>query len=102
MADSLKENNMVVQQSCSPENVTSAKKEITKLQLELKNLQVRHTALFELNQLSHDCRTLAEFYPQVHAVIASLITAPNFFIVMYEQTFSTLEFVFSVDENQYK
>ena len=99
MSDSLKENNMDVQKITNLENVISFEEELTQLQLEFKNLTARHTALFKLNQLSHDCLTLPEFFPQVHDVIASLITAPNFFIVMYEQTFSTLEFVYSVDEN---
>jgi hypothetical protein len=61
--------------------------------LEQKNaaLQARYTALFKLNQLSQDCHDLDSFYPQVHRIIASLITAENFFIVLYEQTFDTLE-----------
>ncbi|MCJ8318970.1 MAG: EAL domain-containing protein [Colwellia sp.] len=99
MANYLKESSTGIQQKNSADNAISSVEEIAKLQLELKNLAARHTALFKLNQLSHDCLTLEEFFPQVHAVIASLITAPNFFIVMYEQTFSTLEFVYSVDEN---
>lgn len=99
MSNYLKEKSMDAQQNNNSDNVISSNKEITKLKLEFKSLQARHTALFKLNQLSHDCLTLDEFFPQVHAVISSLITAPNFFIVMYEQTFSTLEFVYSVDEN---
>jgi hypothetical protein len=49
--------------------------------LEQKNadLQARYTALFRLNQLSQDCHDLDSFYPQVHSIIASLITAENFF-----------------------
>jgi hypothetical protein len=49
--------------------------------LEQKNaaLQARYTALFKLNQLSQDCHDLDSFYPQVHGIIASLITAENFF-----------------------
>ena len=99
MANSLKESSTESKQTPSSDFAISSNEEIAKLQLEFKNLSARHTALFKLNQLSHDCLTLEEFFPQVHAVIASLITAPNFFIVMYEQTFSTLEFVYSVDEN---
>lgn len=77
---------------------SSLNNEVNELRLELKNLQARHTALFELNQLSNDCSTLDEFFPQVHRVIASLITANNFYIVMHDPTFSTLEFVYAVDE----
>jgi diguanylate cyclase (GGDEF)-like protein len=72
--------------------------------LEQKNaaLQARYTALFKLNQLSQDCHDLDSFYPQVHGIIASLITAENFFIVLYEQTFDTLEFVYYIDEKDEK
>ena len=72
--------------------------------LEKKNagLQARYTALFKLNQLSQDCNDLDSFYPQVHSIIASLITAENFFIVLYDQTFDTLEFVYYIDEKDEK
>ena len=61
-------------------------------------LKDRYTALFTLNQLSSDCADLDVFFRQVHHAIASLMTAENFYIVMYDQTFSTLEFVYHVDE----
>ena len=72
--------------------------------LERKNadLQARYTALFKLNQLSQDCDDLDSFYPQVHNTIASLMTAQNFFIVLYDQTFETLEFVYFLDEKDEK
>ncbi|REL36834.1 sensor domain-containing diguanylate cyclase [Thalassotalea euphylliae] len=63
-----------------------------------QNLQQRHTALFKLNQLSQDCKELSTFYAQVHRVIKAIMTAENFYIVMYDQTLSTLEFVYHVDE----
>ncbi|WP_291619803.1 EAL domain-containing protein [Colwellia sp.] len=68
--------------------------------LEKKNadLQARYTALFKLNHLSQECNDLDSFYPQVHNTIASLMTAENFFIVLYDQTFDTLEFVYFIDE----
>ncbi|WP_246129036.1 sensor domain-containing phosphodiesterase [Colwellia demingiae] len=72
--------------------------------LEKKNadLQARYTALFKLNQLSQECNDLESFYPQVHSTIASLMTAKNFFIVLYDQTFETLEFVYYLDEKDEK
>lgn len=72
--------------------------------LEKKNadLQARYTALFKLNQLSQECNDLDSFYPQVHTTIASLMTAKNFFIVLYDQTFETLEFVYYLDEKDEK
>jgi len=72
--------------------------------LEKKNadLQARYTALFQLNQLSQECNDLDTFYPQVHNTIASLMTAENFFIVLYDQTFDTLEFAYYIDEKDEK
>ncbi|PCH49382.1 MAG: hypothetical protein COC22_06660 [Flavobacteriaceae bacterium] len=61
-------------------------------------MQDRYTALFTLNQLAHNCADLDVFFKQVHFAIASIMTAKNFYIVMYDQTFSTLEFVYHVDE----
>ena len=73
--------------------------ELSQIKLEYQNLSARHTALFQLNQLAHDCDNLPDFYRQVHHIIASLMTAKNFYIVIYEQTFETLEFVYQVDEH---
>jgi len=71
---------------------------ITELEQSNDNLQARYTALFSLNQLSQDCDNLDDFYPQVHRTIASLMTATNLYILLYDQTFETLEFVYYVDE----
>jgi len=76
--------------------------ELLLLQQQYKDLQMRYTALFRLNQLSQECEDLNNFYPQVHRTIASLMTALNFFIVSYDQTFSTMEFVYYVDEKDQK
>jgi hypothetical protein len=76
--------------------------ELLLLQEQYKNLERRYTALFRLNQLSQECDDLDDFYPQVHRTIASLMTASNFFIVSYDQTFSTVEFVYYVDEKDPK
>ncbi len=72
--------------------------ELLVLQQKYQDLQTRYTALFHLNQLSQECDELENFYPQVHRTIASLMTARNFYIVSYDQTFSTMEFVYCVDE----
>lgn len=66
------------------------------------DLEARYTALLKLNQLSQDCDDLESFYPQVHSTIASLMTAENLFIVLYDQTFDTLEFAYYVDEKDDK
>lgn len=61
-------------------------------------LELRYSALITLNRLAQECDDLSHFYPQVHRSISSLMTAENFYIVTYDQTFSTLEFVYYVDE----
>ncbi len=76
----------------------SLRNELNELRIKYQNLQERHTALFKLNQLSHDCDNLSDFYHEVHQVIASLMVAKNFYIVIYDQTLATLEFVYHVDE----
>jgi len=75
---------------------------ITELEQKNDNLQARYTALFRLNELSQECDDLTDFYPQVHRTIASLMTAENLFIILYEQTFETLEVVYYVDEKDEK
>jgi len=72
--------------------------ELLMLQQQHQQLQTRYSALFSLNQLSQQCDDLSHFYLQVHRTIASLMTAKNFYIVSYDQTFSTLEFVYYIDE----
>ena len=102
----LKAENQQTKMSKSAEQLIHAKEaSIVKLSenvdfLKKKNadLQARYTALFKLNHLSQECNDLDSFYPQVHNTIASLMTAENFFIVLYDQTFDTLEFVYFIDE----
>lgn len=72
--------------------------ELALLKLAHQKLEHRHTALFKLNQLSQDCDELGSFYHQVHLVIKSLMTAENFYIVMFDRTLDTLKFVYHVDE----
>jgi diguanylate cyclase (GGDEF)-like protein len=73
-------------------------KETISLLGKYRKLEDRYTALFKLNQLSHDCADLSMFYGQVHESIASVMRAENFYIALYDQTLSTLEFVYDVDE----
>ncbi|AWB58965.1 bifunctional diguanylate cyclase/phosphodiesterase [Colwellia sp. Arc7-D] len=63
-----------------------------------QKLQDRYKALLKLNQLSIDCADLNALFEQVHHSIASVMRANNFYIVLYDQTLSTLELVYHVDE----
>jgi diguanylate cyclase (GGDEF)-like protein len=83
--------------SLSNEESDLAKESILLLN-KYRKLEERYTALFTLNQLSNDCANLNTFYRQVHQAIASIMNAKNFYIVMHDQIFATLEFVYHVDE----
>ena len=72
------------------------------LKEEHTDLQKRYSALLSLNQLAQEYDDLDTFYSQVHRKIAKLMPAKNFYIVNYDQTFSTMEFVYHVDENDAK
>ncbi len=96
-------NNNMAKQATSQNSTTQSEAEkLLALQQQYQELQRRYSALFSLNQLSQECDNLNNFYPQVHRTIASLMTANNFYIVTYDQTFSTLEFVYHVDEKDEK
>jgi diguanylate cyclase (GGDEF)-like protein len=77
---------------------TELAKEAMVLLNKYQKLKNRYTALFKLNQLSTDCADLESFFQQVHFSIASIMSAENFYIVLYDQTLSTLELAYHVDE----
>ena len=56
--------------------------ELNVIRTAYRKLQHRHTALFRLNRLSQECTEISSFYTQVHQVIASLMVANNFYIVI--------------------
>jgi len=97
-----KNDNMAKQARLQNSTTQSEAEKLLALQQQYQELQRRYSALFSLNQLSQECDNLNNFYPQVHRTIASLMTANNFYIVTYDQTFSTLEFVYHVDEKDEK
>ena len=88
-----------------PQNLTQLAEQNKKVQQELDSrkkeyqyLADRHDALFKLNRLLSECKDIRDFYFQVHNVVASLMVAYNFYIVLYDQTFEEIEFVYHVDE----
>lgn len=104
IANLMMNKNDEVSKQTSPKD-SIAKSDIDKLpvlQQQYQELQMRYNALFSLNHLSQECDNLNSFYPQVHRTIASLMTAKNFYIASYDQTFSTIEFVYYVDEKDEK
>lgn len=93
-----KNNEVLEQEITVNKKAKNAEDPLLILQKQHQDLQLRYSALINLNRLSQECEDLTHFYPQVHSSIASLMTAENFYIVTYDQTFSTLEFVYYVDE----
>jgi diguanylate cyclase (GGDEF)-like protein len=88
--------------TATPESIAELSDEVDFLERKNSDLQARYTALLKLNHLSQECHDLDTFYPQVHSTIASLMTAENFFIALYDQTFDTLEFVYYLDAKDEK
>jgi len=89
------------QKSSSSDNehgLALAKETLTLLE-KYSKLSDRYNALIKLNELSNECVDLGAFFGQLHHTIASLMLAENFYIVMYDQTFETIEFVYHVDEH---
>lgn len=80
------------------EQFSNLQSEFDKLKKEHQYLADRHDALFKLNSLLSECQDIQDFYQQVHKVVASLMVADNFYIVLYDQTFQELEFVYHIDE----
>lgn len=85
-------------QQHSAQDYAELQSEIDTLKREYQYLADRHDALFKLNSLLSECSDIHDFYYQVHKVVASLMVAGNFYIVLYDQTFEELEFVYHVDE----
>lgn len=85
-------------QQHSAQDCAELQSEIDTLKKEYQYLADRHDALFKLNSLLSECSDIHDFYYQVHKVVASLMVAGNFYIVLYDQTFEELEFVYHVDE----
>ena len=89
-------------ESVNPNKLEPTAQALNFLKKQHVDLQLRYNALFNLNKMSQECDDLHQFYPEVHKTIGALMTAENFFIVMYDQTFSTLDFVYYVDEKDEK
>jgi diguanylate cyclase (GGDEF)-like protein len=84
------------------EKLSSNEKELANEALLLlhkyQKLDARYNALFQLNKLSNECTDLSSLYRQTHQIIASLMKAENFYIALYDPTFSTIEFSYHIDE----
>jgi diguanylate cyclase (GGDEF)-like protein len=66
--------------------------------------EVTHTvvesALFHITECAVNTRSIKEYAAKLHHIIAGLMYAKNFFIVLYDQDRSLLDFIYIVDENE--
>ena len=71
---------------------------LQKLALKYREAEVIQKALFKISELASSARDMSDFYPAVHAIIADLMMAKNFFICIYDDSNDTFKFVYFVDE----
>jgi two-component system cell cycle sensor histidine kinase/response regulator CckA len=60
--------------------------------------EVVQTATYRIAQAAHEVRSLDELYPAIHAIVADLMPATNFYIALYDRNEGQLEFPYYVDE----
>jgi len=66
--------------------------------------KITHTeiesALFQITECAVNTSSIKEYAAKLHTIIAGLMYAKNFFVILYEQDKSLLDFVYIVDENE--
>ncbi len=90
-----------LQQGSSAMEVARLRKALSRLQklaLKYREAEVIQKALFKISELASSARDMSDFYPAVHAIIADLMMAKNFFICIYDDSNDTFKFVYFVDE----
>jgi two-component system, cell cycle sensor histidine kinase and response regulator CckA len=65
---------------------------------EQKRVQAVSSALHRIAERTHTAEELPDFFAAVHAIVAELIYARNFFIVLYDPETQALTFPYYVDE----
>jgi GAF domain-containing protein len=56
------------------------------------------SALYRIAEVSTSSHDLAGLYPSIHAIVAELLDAKNFYIALYDEATNWLEFPYFVDE----
>src|SRR5579859_5454859 len=64
---------------------------------EARRVEVLQTALFRIAQMARETRDLQEFYPEIHAVIKTLMEANNFYIAEFDAEREILNYPYFVD-----
>jgi PAS domain S-box-containing protein len=65
---------------------------------EQKRVQALSSALHRIAERTHAAEELADFFAAVHAIVAELMYARNFYIALYDPEMQTLSFPYYVDE----
>jgi two-component system cell cycle sensor histidine kinase/response regulator CckA len=56
------------------------------------------SALYRIAEVSTSARDLTSLYPAIHAIVADLLDAKNFYIALYDETTNWMTFPYFVDE----
>ncbi|HUJ12395.1 MAG TPA: EAL domain-containing protein [Thermoanaerobaculia bacterium] len=64
---------------------------------ESRRVEGLQAALFRIAQMARETSDLAEFYPEIHAVIQTLMEASNFYIAEYDAARNILSYPYFVD-----
>ncbi|HJT16793.1 MAG TPA: EAL domain-containing protein [Thermoanaerobaculia bacterium] len=64
---------------------------------ETRRVEILQTALFRIAQMARETKDLSEFYPEIHAVIKTLMEASNFYIAEYDAERDILNYPYFVD-----
>ncbi|MEW9898613.1 ATP-binding protein [Chitinivorax sp. PXF-14] len=71
--------------------------ELETLRARNERLQAVQQSLFHISELASSCRQLDTFFPKVHAELASLIYAENFYIALYDSRQRALRYPYFID-----
>jgi diguanylate cyclase (GGDEF)-like protein len=70
---------------------------IQTLELQLEKSQMLQKALFDISNLVYSEHITSVLYKKLHAIVASLVYAENFFIVNFNEAKQTLQFLYYAD-----
>jgi PAS domain S-box-containing protein len=76
----------------------SPRSEVDALRQRVAEVEAREAALLRIAEAASDARDMREFYATVHAAVAELITATNFYIALHDPVRNRINFPYYVDE----
>lgn len=72
--------------------------EIQQITDKFKRTENIQKSLFDISELASSVNELSRLYPAIHEIIGGLMNAQNFFVALYEQRSSIIDFVYFVDQ----